>query len=73
MIHIDESQKFANFLAGAGIRVLNVCHNAIELENRANGERITLVAESDHGIAAGIPGIYVEELEYVTDAKLPRT
>jgi hypothetical protein len=37
------------------------------LVNIKTHEKIVLVAESDYGIAAGIPGIYVEELNYVAE------
>ena len=59
MIHINDSEKFAGFLASAGIRVTDSYHNTIELVNIKTHEKIVLVAESDYSVALGIPGIYV--------------
>jgi hypothetical protein len=61
MKHLTDSKKAQKFLANCGIRISdNHALNAVTLINEKTGEMITLWAESDQNIAAGIPGIYVD-------------
>ncbi len=60
MKHINESKEAKEFLTNAGIKIKRkACHNCITPID-VDGNELTLIAESDVGIAAGIPGIYVE-------------
>lgn len=60
MKHILESDEAFWFFKSVGLNIsTDSCHNSITLEDPVNGNKLTLEAESDHSIAAGIPGIYV--------------
>jgi len=63
MEHINGSKEAMDFFKDAGIEITkDSCHNVIVLKNAA-GNVLTLTAESEYGLAAGIPGIYVENDE----------
>lgn len=64
--HLTESNEAKEFFAQAGITIdIDSAHNAVKLINVKTGESLTLWAESDHSVAAGIPGIYIDEVEEV--------
>lgn len=61
MKHITESKEAKEFLAKAGLEIKqDSCHNYITLVD-VDGNELTMISESEFGVAAGIPGIYVEE------------
>lgn len=61
-IHINESKEAEDFLAQVGLKITKKSsHNAVTLKNVKTGEKLQLWAESDSSIAAGIPGIFIDE------------
>ncbi len=59
--HLTESKEAKEFFKELGIKIdKSSAHNAITLV-RKDGKMLTLWAESDSPVAAGIPGIYVDE------------
>ena len=59
--HLTKSKEAKEFFKDANIKISKKsAHNTITLI-AANGKKLTLWAESDSGIAAGIPGIYIDE------------
>lgn len=61
-IHINDSKAAKKFLADHGLKIgKDSAHNAVYLEGKVTGERLVMWAESDSNIAAGIPGIFIDE------------
>lgn len=66
MKHIINSTEARAFFNLAGIEITNdSCHNAVTLKH-ASGFQLTMWAESDASVAAGIPGIYIDEVPTMT-------
>lgn len=60
MKHITNSKEAKAFLKECGIAITKgSAFNSIVLKNQS-GKTITLVAESQHQVAGGIPGIFTE-------------
>lgn len=60
-VHVTESKEAKEFLKSLGVKIdKSSAHNAITLVAK-DGSKLTLWSEIDSGIAAGIPGIYVDE------------
>lgn len=64
-VHLTESKEAREFFDQVGISIdTDSAHNAIKMFN-LKGDSLTLWAESDYSVAAGIPGIYIDEVEKV--------
>lgn len=61
-IHINDSKVAKKFLADHGLKITkDTAHNAVHLEDKVTGKQLVMWAESDSNIAAGIPGIFIDE------------
>ena len=61
-IHINDSKQAKQFFASRGIEITkDTAHNAVHLKDTVTGTELVLWAESDMGVAAGIPGIFIDE------------
>jgi len=62
MKHILDSQEAREFFMDSDIEIhFDSCHNFLKLKHIITGKTLEITAESDYGVASGIPGIYVEE------------
>lgn len=65
-VHLTESKEARQFFERAGIAIAHdSAHNAVRLVVASDGSELTLWAESDHSVALGIPGIYIDEVEVI--------
>ena len=61
-IHINDSKEAKKFLADHGLKITKKsAHNAVQIKSMLTGERLVMWAENDSNIAAGIPGIFIDE------------
>lgn len=60
-VHLNQSAEAQAFFANSKFAIKkDSSHNAVTIV-RDDGEELTLWAESDHSVAGGIPGIFVDE------------
>jgi hypothetical protein len=69
MVHCLDSQQLKTFLAAVGLKIVkkDSSHNVLHLVNIKTKEYIDIWAESAFTIAGGVPGMYVNDSETVSD------
>lgn len=61
-VHVTESKEAKAFLKECGCYIMKKSsYNAVTIKHRASGKELQLWAESDSSVAAGIPGMFVDE------------
>lgn len=65
--HITDSKEAKEFFKSCGIVMNKSFHNTITLKDKNTGNELELWAQSDSGVCAGIPGIFIDVKDLIED------